>query len=466
MVRYVSTRGVSPSLDFAGVLLAGLATDGGLYVPEQLPVFSVDHWRALRGCSYPEIAAFVTWPFVEGSMSRETYEGFCAQAYGAFAHRAVAPLKQIGPDDWLLELFHGPTLAFKDFALQLLGLLFAHELERQDRRITIVGATSGDTGSAAIHAVAGRPRMRIVMLHPRGRVSDVQRRQMTSVPDANVHNLAIEGTFDDCQALVKALFGDAALREEVGLAAVNSINWARIMAQVAYYVAAAVALGAPDRRIAFSVPTGNFGDVYAGYVAARMGLPLERLVVATNRNDILARFLETGRYQTGEVHPTISPSMDIQVASNFERLLFDLLGRDGAAVREWMRGFGGSGSASVAPSALDQVRGLFAGFRSDEHLTSETMRRMLRETGELVDPHTAVGLAGAEACRPSREVAMVTLATAHPAKFPEAVQAATGRRAELPPHLADLMHRAERCDVLPNSVDAVRDFIRSRLLTA
>jgi threonine synthase len=463
MLRYVSTRGQAEPQGFTGVLLEGLATDGGLYVPEEFPELTADALRSLRGRSYAEIVAEVCRPFVAGSLDDTVFERCVAAAYAGFAHRAVAPLKQLGPSDWLLELFHGPTLAFKDFALQLLGRLFAEVLAARDRDITIVGATSGDTGSAAIRAVAGRPRMRIVMLHPKGRVSEVQRRQMTTVLDTNVHNLAIEGTFDDCQALVKALFGDLDYRAAARLAAVNSINWARVMAQIAYYVAAAVALGAPDRKIAFAVPTGNFGDVYAGYVAQRMGLPVARLVVATNRNDILARFLATGTYAAGEVHPTISPSMDIQVASNFERLLLELLG-DGAAVRAWMATFARERRASVPAPALARARELFVGHGVDEATTRAAMARTLAETGELVDPHTAVGLAAAAACRGEPAVPMVTLATAHPAKFPDAVAAATGRRPALPAAMADLYVRPERYDILAADLDALRAYIHLRVL--
>ncbi len=466
MLRYVSTRGAAPPLDFTGVLLAGLAADGGLYVPERTPQLSPADLRALRGASYAEIVTTACRPFVAGALPDGVFERCVTAAYERFAHPATAPLKQLAANDWLLELFHGPTLAFKDFALQLLGLLFAEVLERQDESVTIVGATSGDTGSAAIHAVAGRPRMRIVILHPRGRVSEIQRRQMTTVPEANVFNVALEGTFDDCQALVKALFNDTAFRAEARLAAVNSINWARILAQIAYYVAAAVALGAPDREVGFSVPTGNFGDAYAGYVASRMGLPIRRLVVATNRNDILARFLATGRYAPGTVEPTVSPSMDIQVASNFERLLFDLLRRNGAAVRSWMLGFAADGVACVDAPTLARISGLFAAHRVDDVATMTTMARVLRTTGELVDPHTAVGLAAAEACRPPRHVAMVTLATAHPAKFPDAVEQATGARPRLPDALADLFERPERFTVLANDLDALRAYIRAEVLNS
>ena len=466
MLRYISTRGAAPALDFTGVLLAGLAADGGLYVPERMPQLAPDDLRALRGASYGEIVTAACRPFVLGSLPDGVFERCVAAAYERFTHPATVPLRQLGANDWLLELFHGPTLAFKDLALQLLGLLFAEVLERRGETITIVGATSGDTGSAAIHAIAGRPRMRIVILHPHGRISEVQRRQMTTVADANVFNVALDGSFDDCQALVKALFEDAAFRAEARLAAVNSINWARILAQVAYYVAAAVALGVPDREIAFSVPTGNFGDVYAGYVASRMGLPIRRLVVATNRNDILARFLASGRYASGSVEPTITPSMDIQVASNFERLLFDLLRRNGAAVQAWMARFAADRAASVDAPTLARISGLFVGHRVDEPTTLATMAHVRRTAGELVDPHTAVGLAAAAARRPPRHVAMVSLATAHPAKFPDTVEQATGVRPQLPAALADLFERPERCAVLPNDLDALRAYIRAEVLPA
>ncbi|HLT00630.1 MAG TPA: threonine synthase, partial [Geminicoccaceae bacterium] len=379
-------------------------------------------------------------------------------------HVAVAPLVQLGPNEWLLELFHGPTLAFKDIALQLLGLLFEHFLERRKRAITVVGATSGDTGSAAIAACAGRARMRIVILHPHGRISEVQRRQMTTVAAANVHNVAIEGTFDDCQALLKAMFNDAAFRDRLKLAAINSINWGRIMAQAVYYVTAALALGGPWRRIAFAVPTGNFGDVYAGYVAHRMGLPIDQLIVATNRNDILARFFATGTYRAGAVAPTMSPSMDIQVASNFERLLYDLYEGDGAEVGRLLGAFAARGSMRVADDALGRARELFDAARVDEDETAATMAEVLRTTGRLVDPHTAVGIRAGRARRLDARVPLIALATAHPAKFPDAVQQATGVRPELPARLADLYRRAERFAVLPNDLGAVQRHIEQLVL--
>jgi threonine synthase len=461
MVRYVSSRGGVPPCDFEQALLDGLAADGGLYLPESWPRLDRDRLEALRGASYQQVAATVLAPFVEGVLSETELRGMIDKAYAGFDHVVVAPLRQLDTNDWLLELFHGPTLAFKDIALQLLGQFFEHFLAKHGRSVTIVGATSGDTGAAAIEACAGRGRMTIVILHPHGRISEVQRRQMTTVDAANVHNVAIEGTFDDCQALLKALFDDQALRTRLRLAAVNSINWARVVAQAVYYVTCGLALGAPWRRISFAVPTGNFGDVYAGYVAAQIGLPVDQLIVATNRNDILARFFATGRYSAGEVHPTISPSMDIQVASNFERLLFELCGRDGAKVRRLMAGFVRRGELSVSPDALGCARELFDAGTAGEDETGATMAEVLRATGALVDPHSAVGIRVGRQCRRDPTVPLVCLATAHPAKFPEAVQRATGVLPALPVRLADLHERAERFDVLPNDLGALKSHIQA-----
>jgi threonine synthase len=463
-LRYVSTRGGVAPCRFEEALFAGLAADGGLYLPARWPRLDRDELAALQGASYQEIAARVLAPFVGDDLSEAELQQLIARAYAGFDHVAVAPLSQLGPNEWLLELFHGPTLAFKDIALQLLGLLFEHFLARRERAITIVGATSGDTGSAAIAACAGRARMRIVILHPHGRISEVQRRQMTTVAAANVHNVAIEGTFDDCQALVKAMFNDAACRARLNLAAINSINWGRIMAQAVYYVTAALALGGPWRRLAFAVPTGNFGDVYAGYVAHKMGLPIAQLIVATNRNDILARFFESGTYSTGEVAPTMSPSMDIQVASNFERLLYDLCEGDGARVARLMSGFAAHGSMQISDDALGRARELFDAARVEEDETAATMAEVLRATGQLVDPHTAVGIRAGRACRLDPKVPLVALATAGPAKFPDAVQKATGSRPALPERLADLYERPERCAVLPNDLPAVQRHIEELVM--
>jgi len=457
-LRYLSTRGAAPVLDFEAVMLAGLARDGGLYVPAEWPDLT-RRLKDFRGLSYQALAFEMLSPFVGSSLSPAVLGDAIDGAYASFGHKAVCPLVQLGPNDFLLELFHGPTLAFKDVAMQLLGRLFNAVLTRRGEQVTVLGATSGDTGSAAIEALKGMGSVRVVMLHPKGRVSEVQRRQMTTVLDPNIHNIAIEGTFDDCQALVKALFNRHDFRDRARLSAVNSINWARIVAQTVYYVYAGLALGAPDRAVSFSVPTGNFGDVYAGYVASRMGLPVERLVVATNRNDILARALNAGDYSTGTVQPTISPSMDIQVSSNFERLLFDLYGRDGAVTAAAMAGFQATGKLGLGANLLAEARRLFAAVAIDEDLTRETIAKTRRETGLVVDPHSAVGLAGAAAARGDAAVPMVTLATAHPAKFPAAVEAACGVSPALPPRMADLYQRDERYAVLPNDADALQSHI-------
>ena len=463
-LRYVSTRGGVAPCSYEDALFAGLAGDGGLYLPERWPRLDRDELAALQGVPYQEVAARILAPFVGEDLAEAELRELIARAYGDFDHVAVAPLRQLGPNEWLLELFHGPTLAFKDIALQLLGLLFEHFLARRERAITIVGATSGDTGSAAIAACAGRARMRIVILHPHGRISEVQRRQMTTVAAENVHNLAVEGTFDDCQALVKALFNDAVFRDRLNLAAINSINWGRIMAQTVYYVAAALALGGPWRRASFAVPTGNFGDVYAGYVAEKMGLPVGQLIVATNRNDILARFFASGTYSAGAVAATMSPSMDIQVASNFERLLYDLYGGDGAEVARLLAEFAAHGSLQVSADALGRARELFDAARVDEDATAATMAEVLRTTGQLVDPHTAVGIRAGRAGRLNPNTPLIALATAHPAKFPDAVERATGVRAELPERLADLLERPERCTILPNDLAAVRRHIENLVM--
>jgi threonine synthase len=464
MFRYVSSRGGVPPCDFEQALLAGLAADGGLYLPERWPHFEHDQLEALRGASYQEVAATILAPFVEGSLSETELRDLIDKAYAGFDHRAIVPLRQLDANDWLLELFHGPTLAFKDIALQLLGHLFEHFLRKRGRSVTIVGATSGDTGAAAIEACAGRARMTVVILHPYGRISEVQRRQMTTVATGNVHNVAIEGTFDDCQALLKAMFDDQAFRARLRLAAVNSINWARVVAQAVYYVTAGLALGARGRRIAFAVPTGNFGDVYAGYVAAQIGLPVARLIVATNRNDILARFFASGRYSAGQVQPTMSPSMDIQVASNFERLLFDLCGRDGEQVRRLMAGFAQCRELSVPADALGRAREMFDAASAGEEQTAATMAEVFRASGELVDPHTAVGIRVGRACRLDPATPLVCLATAHPAKFPESVARATGVTPGLPARMAHLLRREERYTVLPNDLAAVQAHIQQSVM--
>ncbi len=462
MIHYVSTRGQAGRRSFEDVLLAGLAEDGGLFVPETWPSFTAEELRACCGLDYPALAARLLAPFTVGCFDEADLRRLAERAYADFDHPTTAPLRHLGRDAWLLELFHGPTLAFKDFAMQLLAAMFDEVLRRRGEQVTIVGATSGDTGAAAVHAFAGKAQVKIAMLHPEGRVSPVQRRQMTTVHAPNLLNIAIRGTFDDCQDLVKAMFADAAFRHEQRITAVNSINWARVVAQAVYYVWAALRLGAPDRAIAFTVPTGNFGNVFAGRVAAAMGLPVAKLVVATNENDILARFFASGRYERGTVVPTTSPSMDIQVASNFERLLLELDGGDAARTRGRMQGFAQSGGI-----ALDgPLPGLFAGGGADQAEVAATIASTLRATGELVDPHTAVGLAVAARNEPEAGVPMVTLATAHPAKFPDAVVAATGVEPRLPERYADLMQRPERSLTLDNDLAAVEAAVRDGLKSA
>ncbi|HEV7233372.1 MAG TPA: threonine synthase [Sphingorhabdus sp.] len=459
--EYFSTRGNADILDFAGVTLTGLASDGGLYLPREWPRFTPEQVASMRGLDYVSLAARVMAPFTQGVLTEAELNDLCKAAYGSFAHSAVTPLKQLDSQHFLLELFHGPTLAFKDVALQLLGQLFGRFLSGTDKKLTIVGATSGDTGSAAIDAVAGREQIEIFMLHPHERVSDVQRRQMTTIFAPNVHNIAIQGSFDDAQAMVKRMFGDREVNGPLTLSAVNSINWARLMAQVVYYFAAALRLGAPERAIAFSVPTGNFGDVFAGYVAAQMGLPVERLIVATNVNDILHRALAKGDYSISEVTPTAAPSMDIQVSSNFERLLFDLEGRDGSTTAARMKWFEQMGKM-VLSSDMRKKASLFASARADADEMALAMRWAHESCGEIIDPHTAIALHAARAAGVSSEIPVVTLATAHPAKFRDAVERATGVRPNLPQRLANLFEREERFDVLPGDYAAVRDYVLER----
>ncbi len=463
-MRYISTRQThsSDSRSFEEILLAGLAPDGGLYVPVEFPRVSPAEMRRWRSLDYAAVTAEVLALFAGDCLSLAELHALTRDAYRGFDHASVAPLKQLGRDAWLLELFHGPTLAFKDYALQVLGRLFDHVLARRGERITIVGATSGDTGSAAIEACRDRDNLDIFILYPAGRTSEVQRRQMTTVDSPNVHTLAIEGSFDDCQDLVKALFADAAFRERHGLAAVNSINWARIAAQVAYYFVAATALGAPDRPVSFAVPTGNFGNVYAGQVARLMGLPIERLVIGTNRNDILWRFIETGLMRVAAVEPSLSPSMDIQVSSNFERLYFEVKARDGAAVAADFAAFRREGALPADRAAWQCTRTLVSAHRFDDAATSATIGAVCRETGELLDPHSAIAVAAMRAEGGEPGIPRVALACAHPAKFPDAVERATGRRPALPPHLADLLSRPERINYLPNDLAAVTAFVAAR----
>jgi threonine synthase len=461
-VRYVSTRGEAPPLGFVEATLAGLARDGGLYVPAAWPRLDPQVIAGFVGRPYAEVAVEVMRPFVGDAIADSDLARMIREACGSFRHPAVAPLTQFGVSDFVLELYHGPTLAFKDLAMQLLGRLMDHALAARGERTTIVVATSGDTGGAAVEAFRGRARTDLFVLFPQGRISDVQRRMMTAAGDENVHALAIEGTFDDCQAIVKGMFNHHAFSDRVRLSGVNSINWARIVAQVVYYFTAAVALGSPHRKLAFTVPTGNFGDVYAGYVARAMGLPIDRLVIATNVNDILARTIATGTYDLRDVVPTSSPSMDIQVASNFERLLFEAYGRDGGAVRALMASLAQSQRFTLSAPALAAIRAVFSADRADEEETAAAIRTMLRETGHLVDPHTAVGIAVAEKETRDRSVPMVVLGTAHAAKFPDAVEAACGVRPTLPEFLADLDRRPERITALPVDQSAVERHILSR----
>lgn len=467
-MKYISTRGQAPELGFEDVLLTGLARDGGLYIPASFPQFSADKIKSFSGMSYADVAFEVMKPYVcapesEGGIPEADFAEIVHKAYSTFRHEDVVPLAQLGDNEWLLELFHGPTLAFKDVALQLLGHLFDYVLTKRGQKVTIVGATSGDTGSAAIDCIKDRACAEIFMLHPKGRVSDVQRRQMTTVLSNNVHNIAIEGNFDDCQAMVKALFNDLEFRDEITLSAVNSINWARVMAQIVYYFTSAVALGAPDKEISYTVPTGNFGDIYAGYVAGEMGLPIKQLVVATNVNDILSRTLNTGDYTVGSVTPTISPSMDIQVSSNFERLLFNLYDGQGDQVCRLMDNLSRSGSFSLDGPQLDKAKAIFDAVGVNEAETCSTIKSMYEKNHMLVDPHTAVAIKAARDKWDDKAIAMVSLSTAHPAKFPDAVENITGQHPELPPHMAGLFEAEERYDHLPHDLDSLKSYIRKNL---
>ena len=459
-MRYISTRGTAPVLSFEQAMLTGLARDGGLYLPETIPALTPSDIAAMAGQSYEEIAFTVMRPFIGDTFTDEQFRRLIAKAYVGFGHAARAPLVQLAPNHFLLELFHGPTLAFKDFAMQLIGQMFQAALSRSGDRVTIVGATSGDTGSAAIEAFRGLDNVDVFILFPHGRVSEVQRRQMTTPSESNVHALAVDGDFDDCQAAVKDMFNDFAFREQVKLAGVNSINWGRVLAQVVYYFSSAVSLGAPHREVSFTVPTGNFGDIFAGYIAKEIGLPIKDLIVATNQNDILHRTLETGAYTKQGVTPTISPSMDIQVSSNFERALFYAYGQDGATVASLMDDLK-SGGFTISQGAYQMLRSTFKSGRVSEAETSATIKTYLAEHGELLCPHTAVGAHVAEAHLGTTP--MITLATAHPAKFPDAVKAASGVAAPLPPRMADLYDRPERVTRVPNELAALQKVIIDRI---
>lgn len=460
-MRYVSTRGQAPELDFVDVMLAGLARDGGLYVPVSWPQLDAATIAGFAGKPYAEVAVEVMRPFVGGTISDADLSRMAREAYGSFRHPATAPLVQLNDNLFVLELFHGPTLAFKDLAMQFVSRLMDHALQQRGERTTIVVATSGDTGGAAVEAFRGRAQTDVVVLYPHGRISEVQRRMMTTAPDDNVHALAIEGHFDDCQALVKAMFNHHAFRDRVRLSGVNSINWARVLAQVVYYFTSAVALGAPHRKIAFTVPTGNFGDVYAGYVASKMGLPIDRLVIATNVNDILVRTMATGDYEIRDVTATTSPSMDIQISSNFERLLFETCGRDAAKVRSLMGSLAQSRRFTVPADALKQMRAMFTADKATEQEGAATIRAWMNEAGYCADPHTAVALAVAEKETRDPAVPMVVLSTAHPVKFPDAVAEACGVTPALPDWLADLPDKTERFTVLPADQGQVEKFVLS-----
>ncbi len=466
-MKYTSTRGEAPVLGFSDVLLQGLARDGGLYLPETWPQFDAETIASFAGKPYKDVAFQVIQPFVGDAIPEDDLKSMIAEAYAGFRHPAVTPLVQTDSNTFILELFHGPTLAFKDVAMQLLGRMMDYVLTKRGLRATIVGATSGDTGGAAIDAFRGRERTDIFILFPDGRVSNVQRRQMTTPADKNVHALALTGNFDDCQAIVKGMFNHFAFRDRVALSGVNSINWARILAQIVYYFVAGAALGAPYRKISFTVPTGNFGDIFAGYAAMKMGLPVEKLVVATNVNDILARTLETGRYEKRGVTPTISPSMDIQVSSNFERLLSEVCGRDGAAVQRMMNQLVQSGSFSIEEGPLSEMRTSFGAGRCDEAETAATIGQVWKEAGYLLDPHTAIGVHVAKE-HDDGSVPMVVLGTAHPAKFPDAVEKASGAYPDLPENLKDMMIAEERQQVLAAEQDVVERYIENhaRAVTA
>ncbi|MGB0901826.1 threonine synthase [Halocynthiibacter sp.] len=460
-MKYISTRGQAPELSFEDAMLTGLARDGGLYVPETVPTLTKAEIEDMAGKSYEEIAYRVMRPFVGDSFGDDEFRTLINNAYAGFAHDARAPLKQLAPNHFLLELFHGPTLAFKDFAMQLIGQMFQAALTKRGERVVIVGATSGDTGSAAIEAFKGLDNVDVFIMFPEGRVSEVQRRQMTTPSESNVHALAVKGDFDDCQARLKDMFNDHDFRDEVGLAGVNSINWGRVLAQVVYYFSSAVSLGAPHREVSFTVPTGNFGDIFAGYIAKKMGLPIKDLVIATNQNDILHRTMETGAYTKEGVSPSISPSMDIQVSSNFERALFDAYERDGDAIRSVMNDLSDSGSFTISQGAMEALREQFKSGRVSEEETSATIKDMLPRSGEVLCPHSAIGVRIGD--QHLSEVPMITLATAHPAKFPAAVKDACGVDVGLPAHMADLFDRSERVTPVANDLDALTSLIRARL---
>jgi len=461
-MKYISTRGQAPALSFGDVLLAGLASDGGLYVPEQLPKYSTEEIASWASLSYQELAFKVMWPFVEGEIPAEEFKRMIDEAYAGFNHSAVAPMVQTDNNEWVLELFRGPTLAFKDFALQLLGRLMDYVLGQRGEKLVILGATSGDTGSAAIEGCRHSEHLDIFILHPYQRVSEVQRRQMTTVIDDNVFNIAVKGNFDDCQGMVKSSFADQSFLKGAKLGAVNSINWARIMAQIVYYFSSALAVGGPHRKVSFSVPTGNFGDIFAGYLAKQMGLPIDQLVVATNQNDILHRTIATNDMSRQALNVTLSPSMDIMVSSNFERLLFDAHGRDSAELADLMARFN-AGDVTLNDEAWKYVKENFDSYKVDDARTCEVIAEVFNSTQYLLDPHTAIGLEAARQCWKDKSVPMITLATAHPVKFPEAVEKAGCQSPSLPEHMKDLFEREEAYEVIDNDLAAVQGFVAERI---
>jgi threonine synthase len=462
-VKYTSTRGKAPTLNFEDVVLTGLAADGGLYLPETLPEFSKEEIASWAGLSYPALAFKIISPFVDGEIDDAELKAIIDKSYSTFRHPAIAPLIQTGHNEWVLELFQGPTLAFKDFALQFLGNLFDHILKKRNQKVVVMGATSGDTGSAAIEGCRHCDNIDIFILHPHKRVSDVQRKQMTSVLADNVHNIALEGNFDDCQNMVKASFRDQSfLPDGRQLVAVNSINWARIMAQIVYYFYASLALGGPHRKVSFSVPTGNFGDIFAGYLAKKMGLPIDQLIVATNSNDILHRCISSNDHTKKELLQSLSPSMDIMVSSNFERLLFDAYDKDGAAIAQLMEDFK-SGSMTIADTAMKKIQDNFDSYRLDDGAMINVIADVFDKNEYLLDPHTAIGVEAARKIRSNLDVPMVCLATAHPAKFDEAITKAGLENPKLPHHMADLFEREERFDVLKDDIGTVQEYIKMNI---
>jgi len=462
-MQYISTRGCAPELNFEDVLLTGLAKDGGLYVPKTIPQFTIEQIESMASLDYCELAFIVMKPFIGNCFTDDEFQEIINDTYANFNHVCVAPLKQLQRGEWLLELFHGPTLAFKDFALQLLGRLLDKILLRRGKHALILGATSGDTGSAAIEGCRNCQNVSIVILHPHNRVSLVQRKQMTTVISDNIHNIAIEGSFDDCQELVKRSFAEQGFTGNKKLVAVNSINFARIMAQIVYYFYAAVQLGAPKRKISFSVPTGNFGDIYAGFLAYKMGLPISKLIIATNHNDILHRFIAHNSYKKNELKPSLAPSMDIMVSSNFERLLFDYYQNDGAKIAKLMTEFSNSGNLSVTAEVLNDIRSLFSSYTVNDSATCQTIGDVYKECGEIIDPHTAIGVLAGRQMRQEYENLLVTLATAHPAKFADAIIKAGIDAVKLPNHLADLLQRQESYQVLPNNLVELHSYIKNKV---